>query len=569
MDYYAPVDEMLFQLEHICNVTELRNHNKYENLDTSMIRTILEEAAKLSSKTIAPLNRIGDLIHPKKKGEEVHCPVEFFRAYEEISNGGWVGMSASQEFGGMDLPLVIGSCVNEMLGSACLSLALNPLMTQGQIEALQSHASEEIKKCYLPNLISGRWSGTMNLTEEVAGSDVGALATMAVPNEDGTYEISGQKIYISWGEHDLTENICHLVLARLPNSEKGTRGVSLFLVPKFIPNAKGQIGERNSLAVISLEEKMGLHGSPTSVMEYKKAKGWLVGKPNQGMSAMFTMMNNARLGVAVQGLSQAERALQKAVMHSKQRRQGRSQIENGHGTIIDHADVRRNLLSMKALTNVSRSLCLDTAMSIDLAKESGSSILMNRAAFLIPIAKAFSTDNGCRVSDIGMQVHGGLGFIESSGVPQLYRDVRITAIYEGTNGIQGMDLVNRKLSDGGKTAFALINECTATEKLCKEMGILRQEYLHEFSNATNMLSGALQWMLDARSVNERYSGATQFLKAFGLILGAHYLLKAASKSEEFEKVDLAQFYIAHILPESYAAIKSACRGSESIYRAMV
>ena len=569
MDYFAPVDEMLFQLEHVCNVTELRSHNKFENLDMSMIKTILMEAAKLSSQTIAPLNRLGDLIHPKKTGEEVHCPSEFFKAYEEISNGGWVGMSGSAEFGGMDLPLVVGSCVNEMLGSACLSLALNPLMTQGQIEALQSHASEEIKNCYLPNLISGRWSGTMNLTEEAAGSDVGALITTAIPNSDGTYEISGQKIYISWGEHDLTENICHLVLARLPNAESGTRGISLFLVPKFIPTAQGQIGKRNNLAVIGLEEKMGLHGSPTSVMEYKKAKGWLVGKANQGMSAMFTMMNNARLGVAVQGVSQAERAFQKSVNYSKQRKQGRSQIENGSGTIIDHADVRRNLLYMKALTSVSRSLCLDTAMSIDVANESGSSSLMNRAAFLIPIAKAFSTDNGCRVSDIGIQVHGGLGFIESSGVPQLYRDARITAIYEGTNGIQAMDLVNRKLSDGGKIGFSLIEECGVTERLCNEVGIIKNESIQEFSKARHMLSDAIRWMLNAQSLNERYSGATQFLKAFGLILGAHYLLMGAVKSENSEKIDLAQFYIEHILPESYGAIKSACRGSGSIYRAII
>ena len=314
---------------------------------------------------------------------------------------------------------------------------------------------------------------------------------------------------------------------------------------------------------------MGLHGSPTSVMEYKKAKGWLVGKPSEGIRSMFTMMNNARLGVAVQGLSQAERAFQKAVTHSKLRKQGRSQIENGSGTIIDHADVRRNLLHMKALTTVSRSLCLDTAMSLDRAKVSGSSFLMSRAAFLIPIAKAFSTDNGCRVSDIGMQVHGGLGFIESSGAPQLYRDVRITAIYEGTNGIQAMDLVNRKLSDGGKIGFSLIDECGSTERLCYEMGIIRNESIHEFSNARQMLVDALKWMLDAGSLNERYSGASQFLKAFGLVLGGHYLLKGAAKSKNKEKVYLADFYIEHILPESYGAIKSACRGSESLYRLSV
>ena len=566
MDYSAPVEEMLFQLEHICNVQQLKSYVKYEQLDLSTIEIILNEVAKLSSQKIAPLNKVGDLIHPKRDSDKVFCPPEFCDAYDEISSGGWVGMSGSQDFGGLDLPLVVTSCVNEMLGSACLSLALNPLMTQGQIEALQSHASEEIKNRYLPQLISGRWSGTMNLTEEAAGSDVGALIASAIPKDDGSYEISGQKIYISWGEHNLTENICHLVLARLPNSEKGTRGISLFLIPKYLPNALGEIGERNGVKVGGLEDKMGLHGSPTAVMDYKQAKGWLVGKPNQGMSTMFTMMNNARLGVAVQGLSQAERALQKAVRHSRDRKQGRSQIENGVGTIIDHADVRKNLLSMKALTSVSRSLCLDTAISIDLARDSGSSVLSNRAAFLIPIAKAFCTDNGCRVSDIGIQVHGGLGFIESSGVPQLYRDVRITAIYEGTNGIQGIDLVNRKLSDGGAAGFALIEEIISTEQLCSRKGIIGDELIEEFRFARLSLFKALKWMLDAKNLNERYAGATQFLKAFGLILGAHYLVKGAAKSQNVEKIELAKFYIEHILPESIAAIKSACRGSDSIYR---
>ena len=567
MDYCAPIDEMLFQLQYICNVKELQAYDKYENLDLNTIKTILDQAAKLSSKSIAPLNKIGDKVHPRKENASVICSPGFLKAYQEISSGGWVGMSGSQDFGGMDLPLVIASCVNEMLGSACLSLALNPLMTQGQIEALQSHASEEIKDLYLPNLISGRWSGTMNLTEEEAGSDVGALNTIAIPNEDGTYKVSGQKIYISWGEHDLTENICHLVLARLPNSHNGIRGISLFLIPKYLPDAEGRVGSRNSLEAAALEHKMGLHGSPTAVMEYAEAKGWLIGKLNEGISAMFTMMNNARLGVAVQGVSQAERALQKAISHSRDRKQGRSLIENGTGAIIDHADVRRNLLSMSALTSVSRSLCLDAAVSIDLAKVSGSKTILSRAAFLIPIAKAFSTDNGCKVSDLGIQVHGGLGFIESSGVPQLYRDARITAIYEGTNGIQGMDLVNRKLSDGGQAGSSLIEEFKRTEKLCEEIGVISDSLIKEFRCARLDLSKALKWMLDAENLNERYAGATPFLRAFGLMLGAHYLLKAASISQDPRRIELAQFYVEHILPESCAANKSACRGSGSIYRA--
>ena len=569
MDYSAPVDEMLFQLEHICNIKNLQAYQRYQALDINTIKSVLDEASKLSSKVIAPLNKTGDLVHPRKEGDNVICTPGFWEAYQTISSGGWVGMLGSEEFGGMGLPTTIGSCVNEMLGSACLALALNPLMTQGQIETLENHASDALKNLYLPNLISGRWSGTMNLTEENAGSDVGALQTKANLKADGTFEITGQKIYISWGEHNLTENICHLVLARIPNSKTGTRGISLFLVPKYLVEDDGTIGVRNSLNVVSLEKKMGLHGSPTAVMSYTKAKGWLVGKPNGGMAAMFTMMNNARLGVGVQGLSQAERAFQTASSYARTRRQGRSQIENGTGTIIDHADVRRNLLFMKALTSVSRSICLDTAISIDLSKESKSQAMLDRAAFLIPIAKAFGTDNGCRVSDLGIQVHGGLGFVESSGAPQFYRDVRITAIYEGTNGIQGMDLVNRKLSDGGAAGFSLIDEFKETENLCNETNVISPEVIKEFQEARLNLLMAMNWMVDSNNLNERYSGATPFLKAFGLILGAHYLLKGVQKTEDLQRVELAQFYIEHILPESHAAIKSACRGSNSIYRTLV
>ena len=569
MDYFAPVDEMLFQLEHICSFKKLQAYQGYRALDIRTIKSILDEAAKLSSQVIAPLNKIGDLVPPRKEGENVICPPGFLEAYHLISSGGWVGMLGSEEFGGMNLPTVIGSCVNEMLGSACLALALNPLMTQGQIEALENHACNALKSLYLPNLISGRWSGTMNLTEEDAGSDVGALKTLAKPKVDGTFEITGQKIYISWGEHDLAENICHLVLARLPNSETGTRGVSLFLVPKYLVEDNGTIGSRNSVNIVSLEKKMGLHGSPTVVISYEKATGWLVGKPNEGMAAMFTMMNNARLGVGVQGVSQAERAFQTASSYARHRRQGRSKIENGTGYIIDHADVRRNLLLMKALTSVSRSICLDAAVSIDLSKESKSQAMSDKAAFLIPIAKAFGTDNGCRVSDLGIQVHGGLGFIESSGVAQFYRDVRITAIYEGTNGIQGMDLVSRKLYDGGAAGFLLIDEFQETEDACNEIKIVGPKVIKEFQEARLSLLSAMNWMVNSNNLNERYAGATPFLKAFGLVLGAHYLLKGALKSDDLQRVELAQFYIEHVLPESQAAIKSACRGSDSIYRTQV
>ena len=569
MTYVAPIEEMLFLLENICDVKSLQKYEKYSNLDGNTIRSILSEVGRLSSKIVEPVNRLGDLSPPQMVGEKVVCSPGFFEAYKAIADGGWVGMSGNSEFGGMDLPLVITSCVNEMLGSACLSLSLNSLMTQGQIEALENHGSIEIKKLYLPHLNSGRWSGTMNLTEENAGSDVGALKTRAIPVGDGTYEITGEKIYISWGEHDLTENICHLVLARLPNSATGTKGISLFLVPKYIPNEKKNIGEKNTLRAVSLEEKMGLHGSPTAIMQYNKAKGWLIGKPNTGMKAMFTMMNNARLGVGVQGLSQAEHAFQKALQFAKKRKQGQAIIKNGSGTIIDHADVRRNLLLMKSLTIVCRYICLDTALSMDLAKVSNSSNMLAKAEFLIPIAKAFSTDMGCRVCDIGIQVHGGIGFIEGAGASQLYRDARITTIYEGTNGIQAIDLVNRKLSDNGVAAFNLIDEFIKTEEVCVKINLIKSDLIEEFKAARMCLSRAIAWMLNTKELNDKFAGATPFLKAFGLVLGAHYLLKAAIKSQKLEKIELAQFYIHHILPETYAATQSACRGSDQIYAAQI
>ncbi len=565
MKYVAPIEEMLFIIENVCDVKSLNKFSKYAHLDITTIRTILEEIGKLSTNKIEPVNRPSDLSPPKLENDKVICSPGFVEAYKAIADGGWVGSSANSKFGGMDLPMVITSCVNEILGSACLSLSLNPLMTQGQIEALEAYGSADIQNTYLPNLTSGRWSGTMNLTEECAGSDVGALRTKAIPNDDGTFDISGQKIYISWGEHDLTENICHLVLARLPNSKRGTAGISLFLVPKFIPCGNKGIGKRNNVTALSIEKKMGLHGSPTAVMEYKNAKGWIIGEPNGGMAAMFTMMNNARLGVGVQGVSQAERAIQKATFFAKSRKQGKAIVKNGTGSILDHADVRRNMLIMKALTFIARCICLETAVSTDFSKVSGSKDYQAKAAFLTPIAKAFGTDIGCQVTDLGIQVHGGLGFIENAGASQLYRDVRITRIYEGTNGIQAMDLVNRKLSDGGRAAFKIIDDFMNVEKACLNSNLFEKDAIKDFKASCSDLTDAVNWMLKVDDINDRYAGATAFLRAFSLVLGGYYLLRCANISRDPDRVALAHFYIYHLLPEVHAEVKSACRGSQALY----
>jgi len=340
---------MSFYLDHVVDFAKVTATEKFADATPETVTAILAEAGKLAEDVMAPLNRIGDTQPSRLENGVVRCPPGFKEAYAAIAEGGWLGICAPEDQGGMGLPITVASCVNEMMNASCLALALNPLMSLGQIEALEAHASDEIKDRYLDKLISGEWTGTMNLTEPQAGSDVGALRTKAEANGDGSYAITGQKIYISWGDHDLTDNIVHLVLARLPDGVPGTKGISLFVVPKFLPGADGTPGVANDLRPVSLEHKMGLHGSPTAVMEYAGATGWLVGPEHGGMAAMFTMMNNARLGVGVQGLGCAEGALQAAKAFAMDRKQGRSMIEGGAGTIIDHADVRRMLLEMQAM----------------------------------------------------------------------------------------------------------------------------------------------------------------------------------------------------------------------------
>ncbi|RMH41170.1 MAG: acyl-CoA dehydrogenase, partial [Alphaproteobacteria bacterium] len=437
-----------------------------------------------------------------------------------------------------------------------------PLMTQGQIEALEHHASDEIKALYLPKLISGEWCGTMNLTEPQAGSDVGALRTRAVPNGDGTHAITGQKIFISWADNDFTENVCHLVLARLPDAPEGSRGISLFMVPKRIPDADGRPGQANSLGPVSLEHKMGLHGSPTAVMQYDGATGWMIGEPNRGLAAMFTMMNNARLGVGIQGVGVAEAATQAAVAYALERRQGRAPIENGHGTIIDHADVRRMLMTMRADTFAARSIALECAVSIDLGRATGDADWLARAAFLTPIAKAFGTDVGIDVASTGMQVHGGMGYIEETGAAQYLRDVRVTAIYEGTNGIQAMDLVGRKLADGGEAAARLLDEI---EKVAEDARAREPELARGVWQAAETLRETTEWMV-SQAPNDRFAGAAPYLRAFGRLLGGHFHLRAAlAEGGQGPRSALARFYIRRLLPEHAGLCVHAREGADDLY----
>ena len=562
MAYRAPVNEIEFLLNDVLAAGKLAQTGLFADATPDIASAILNEAAKLSQEILAPLNIAGDLHPAKLENGVVQCSPGFADGYRAVAEGGWVGMAASVENGGMGLPMTLTVAVNEMMSSACLALALNPLMTQGQIEALEHHASDKIKTIYLEKLISGQWCGTMNLTEPQAGTDVGALSTKAIDNHDGSYALTGQKIFISWGDQDVSENICHLVLARLPDGAKGTRGISLFIVPKFIPDENGDPGVANSLHTVGLEHKMGLHGSPTAVMSFEGAKGWMIGAENGGMAAMFTMMNNARLGVGIQGLSQAEAAYQKALEYAGERVQGAVPIESGTGTIADHADVRRNLMTMKTLTMGARAICLDTALSLDLARAlDGAEAEKHaaRAAFLTPVAKAFGTDVGCMVSDIGIQVHGGMGYIEETGAAQFYRDVRVTTIYEGTNGIQAMDLVGRKMKDNGLASFGILSEIGLTAAIAMETAPDLGAFL---AAAETSLTVTTHYMVEAE-MNDRFAGAAPFLRAYGLALTGHYLLKSALKDPS--RMPLARFHIRQMMQQVDALCSAAREGATTLY----
>ena len=572
MTYRAPLAEMEFCAAQIVGQDRLAETALFAEATPETRSAILDEAARLCEGALVPVNRDGDLHPARLENGVVRCPPGFKAAYAAIAGGGWVGITANPQYGGMGLPQSIATLVSEMMASSCLALSLNPLLSQGQIEALEHHASAEIKALYLPKLISGAWTGTMNLTEPQAGSDVGALTTMAEPNGDGSHAISGQKIFISWGDHDVAENICHLVLARLADAAPGTRGISLFVVPKFIPDANGEPGVANSLRAVSLEHKLGLHGSPTAVMAFERATGWLVGAEHGGMAAMFTMMNNARLGVGVEGLGVAEAATQKAMAFALERRQGAT--ADGSDAIVGHADVRRMLMTMKAMTQAARAICYDCAFSADMARAAATGddreMHARRGAFLTPIAKAFGTDTGCEVAHLGVQVHGGMGYIEETGAAQLWRDVRVTPIYEGTNGIQAMDLVGRKLSiDGGAMARSMIAGIAATGAELAGAGAGFADIAMGVVTAAEAARDATDWMLAAPDQNDRDAGGTPYLRLMALALGARYLgrgaLAARGTAGASSRLALAHFFATQIAPQTGALAQAAMQGAAPLY----
>lgn len=558
MPYTSPVRDHRFILDHVVDFAAVAATERFAQATPDVVEAILTEAGRLSDEVLAPLQRNGDLHPAVLENGIVRTSPGFAEGYRALAEGGWVGVAADPEYGGMGLPVALATAINDMTAGACLSLNLCPVLSIGQIEALEAHASDEIKARYLPKLISGEWIATMNLTEPQAGSDVGALRSKAEPNGDGTYRISGQKIYISWGDADFADNVCHLVLARLPDAPSGTRGISLFLVPKLVPDEEGNPGARNGLRVVSLEHKMGLHGSPTAVMEYDGATGWMVGPENGGMAAMFTMMNNARLAVGCQGIGVAEAAFQKALDYARERTQGKV---GGSGAIVEHADVRRMLTAMKAEVFAARAIALDCAVSMDMATATGDAAWDARAALLTPIAKAFGTDVGVRVADEGMQVHGGMGFVEETGAAQYFRDVRVTAIYEGTNGIQAMDLVARKMSDDGEAMYRLLDEVEAGAEAARQVF---PDLAEKVWAAAETLRETTEWLV-GEGLDQRFPGAVPYLHAAARVLGGHYHLTAAMAAGEGPRVALARFYIDRVLPEHGAALAQVRVGVAGLY----
>ncbi len=562
MPYRAPVKDYEFIFSHVVGYDQVPGTERFEEADGDVVSAILLEAGKLCEEVMAPLQRNGDLHPAVLENGVLRTSPGYVDGWNAIAEGGWIGINGDPEYGGMGLPLSLASCVNDMMSASCLSLQLAPLMSQGQIEALEHHASDAIKELYIPKLASGEWAGTMNLTEPQAGSDVGALRSRAEPNGDGTHAVSGQKIFISWGDNDFTENVCHLVLARLPDGRAGTKGISLFLVPKRLPDENGKPGVANSLKVVSLEHKMGLHGSPTCVMEYDNATGWLIGEEHDGMAAMFTMMNNARLGVGCQGIGAAEGAYQHALAFALERRQGRTPVGEGTGTIVDHADVRRMLTTMKAEIFAARSIALACAVAIDMQTATGDAGWKARAALLTPIAKAFGTDVGLDVAQMGVQVHGGMGFIEETGAAQYVRDVRVTSIYEGTNGIQAMDLVGRKMMDGGEEAARLLDEIEEGTEAARSA---LPDLAAPVWEASESLREATEWLTGEEDMNQRFAGAVPYLRAFARVLGAYYHLSAAMADKGGPREALARFYIGRLLPEHTGLLVQAQQGADDVY----
>ncbi|WP_374416656.1 acyl-CoA dehydrogenase C-terminal domain-containing protein [Ectopseudomonas oleovorans] len=583
-DYKAPLRDMRFVLNEVFEVSKLWAELPAlaEVVDTDTASAILEEAGKVTAGSIAPLNRSGDEEGCSWDNGAVKTPAGFPEAYQTYAEGGWVGVGGSPEFGGMGMPKVIGAQVEEMVNSANLSFGLYPMLTAGACLSILNHASEELKAQYLPNMYAGVWAGSMCLTEPHAGTDLGIIRTKAEPQADGSYKISGTKIFITGGEHDLTENIIHLVLAKLPDAPAGPKGISLFLVPKVMVNADGSLGEKNALGCGSIEHKMGIKASATCVMNFDGATGYLVGEVNKGLNAMFTMMNYERLGVGIQGLALGERSYQSAIEYARERIQSRAPTgpvakDKAADPIIVHPDVRRMLLTMKALNEGGRAFSSYVAMQLDTAKYSEDKDTAKRAdelvALLTPVAKAFLTDMALETTVHGQQIFGGHGFIREWGQEQLVRDCRITQIYEGTNGIQSLDLMGRKIvGSGGSFYKHLADEIKA---FVASADANLAEFTKPLAAAVHNLDELTAWVLDRAKGNPNEIGAAsvEYLHVFGYTAYAYMwalMARAALGKEDQDdfyasKLGTARFYFARLLPRIHSLSASVKAGSESLY----
>src|SRR6266567_1816528 len=574
MTYRAPISDMLLSLNHGAGLKAALEAGHYGDFDADIVTAVLEEAGKFATDVLAPLNKVGDEHGIKLEDGKVTTAPGWPDAYKRWTQAGWNAVSGPEAFGGQGLPLAIN-----------VAFGLCPLLTLSAIEALDAHGSDALKKIYLEKLISGEWTGTMQLTESQAGSDVGALRTRAERSPDGSYRIKGTKIFITYGDHDMTDNIVHFVLARLPDAPAGTRGISLFLIPKFMVNADGSLGAQNDIYPSGVEHKLGMHASPTCTMtmgDNGGAIGYLIGEENRGMLCMFTMMNQARLGVGLEGVGIADRAYQQALAFAQERRQGRAVGKDGNGSdpIIVHPDVKRMLMQMRALTAAARTICYATAVALDISVRSTDAKTRSdaaaRGALLTPIAKAFSTDIGNEVTSLGVQIHGGMGFIEETGAAQHYRDARITPIYEGTNGIQAIDLVTRKLAaNGGESVWALLDELSGIVK--------RVETSNDpaFGTTGAKLRDALaslertsRWLLErvASAPNDALAGAAPYLRLFGSTLGGCMLAGEALAARDLGEasgdpqryVTLARFFAENISVQAAALEKTVMDSAEAV-----
>lgn len=585
-DYNAPIAEISFVLNDLLDINSLTKIPAFEEATPELVDAVIEEAGKFAGEVFAPINRIGDVEHSKAADGEVTTPKGFKEAYQLFVDSGWMSLAQDPQYGGQGLPFSVHMVASEFWNSANTALALCPMLTAGAIDTVAAHASDEVKDIYLPKLISGEWTGTMNLTESHAGSDLSNLKTKATPNGDH-YLIKGQKIFITWGEHDMAENIVHIVLAPLVDAPAGVKGLSLFVVPKYLVSDDGSLGERNDVRVVSTEHKLGINASPTCVMSFgdnSGAVGYMVGEPGQGLACMFTLMNHARLEVGLEGAALSERAYQDALDYAQQRVQGRDPMTGEPASIIQHADVQRMLMQMKSMTDAMRALCFDASKSHDLRSHSQDAdekaYHSTRFALLTPVVKAWCTDLVNEVTSLGIQVHGGMGFIEETGVAQHFRDARITSIYEGTNAIQANDLVGRKLiRDNGAGLKALMSEMDATIEAFsakKAMITNADSLLAQFVSSKNELQETASYILENNTSSEKFEGAVSynFLMQMGYVCGAWYHLRSAmisaEKSEAGEgnvtfyqnKVVAARFFINQLLPRASAFGQAITNGSD-------